>query len=162
MGDLTTYLVVAAVAAWVVSRQFAARKVTWDRKAWLLPVVLACTAITKPDGLLDPAHRTASLVLVVAGTAVGLLTGAGLAWTMCLWTGPDGAVWGKGRAMTAVVWVLGIAVRLGLLGTGALLGVHLGSQATTLGIAAVLLAQSGALALRAGAVTPAYGVAAAK
>lgn len=162
MGGVPTILVIAAVAALVIVRQFSARKVAADRRSWwVLPAVLVYVSVSKSGGaLLDHSHPAASAVLLGAGVAAGLVTGAGTAWTMRLWTDQDGVVWSKGRGVTAAVWAAGIAVRLGLLGIGALLGVHLNSQATTLTVAALLLAQSGALAWRAGLLTPAYGVAA--
>ncbi|POX41062.1 DUF1453 domain-containing protein [Streptomyces sp. Ru73] len=161
MGGVPEILVIAAVAALVVVRQFGARKVSSDRRWWVLPAVLGYVAISRSDGaLLDPAHQAVSAVLLGAGIAAGLVTGAGTAWTMRLWTGPDGTVWAKGRGVTAAVWATGIAVRLALLGIGTLLGVHLNAQATTLTVAALLLAQTGALAWRAGTLSPSYGVAA--
>ncbi|WP_030618677.1 hypothetical protein [Streptomyces sclerotialus] len=162
MGGAPAILVIAAVAALVVVRQFGARKVAADRRSWwVLPAVLGYVALSRSGGsVLDPAHPAGSAVLLGAGIAAGLATGAGVAWTTRLWTDQDGVVWSKGRAVTAVVWVVGVAVRLGLVGIGALLGVHLNGQAITLTVAALLLARSGALAWRAGAFTPAYGVAA--
>ncbi|WP_052868886.1 hypothetical protein [Streptomyces niger] len=162
MGGAATILVIAAIAALVIVRQFSARKVAGDRRRWwVLPAVLGYVAISRSGGaLLDPEHTVLAAVLLGAGIAAGLVTGAGTAWTMRLWTDANGVVWAKGRGATAAVWAAGIVVRLGLLGIGALLGVHLNGQATTLTVAALLLAQSGALVWRAGLLAPAYGVAA--
>ncbi|MEU7487623.1 DUF1453 domain-containing protein [Streptomyces sp. NPDC042319] len=162
MGGVPTILVIAAVAALVIVRQFSARKVAADRRSWwVLPAVLGYVAISRSGGaLLDSSHPVGSALLLGAGIAAGLATGAGIAWTSRVWTDRDGVVWSKGRGVTAAVWGAGVVVRLGLTGLGALLGVHLNGQATLLTVAALLLAQSGALAWRAGTLAPSYGVAA--
>ncbi|MGB8944006.1 MAG: DUF1453 domain-containing protein [Streptomyces sp.] len=158
MSGLTHGLVICAVVALVIVRQFKAQRITADRRWWVIPAVLVFMAVREPD-VLDPHHQTAAGALLAVELLVGLAIGFGWARTTHVWTAPDGAVWGKGTKATAIVWGAGIALRLGLFGIGALLGVRQGSAALMLALAATLLVRSGMLAQRAGLLRPAYGVA---
>jgi hypothetical protein len=59
-----------------------------------------------------------------------------------------------------VVWGAGIALRAGLFGVGAALGIHQDSSALVLALAVTLLVRSGILVRRARAVVPEGGRAA--
>ncbi|KAA6213544.1 DUF1453 domain-containing protein [Streptomyces albofaciens JCM 4342] len=160
MSGSLNVLVIVAIIALVVVRQLKPQRLETDgRRWWLLPGILAVLAVREP-GLLDSAHPVGSVVLLVLGVVLGLLTGAAWAWTMRVWTGEDGALWAAGRPATAVAWVLGAALRFGLYGVGLLAGIHLGSQATMLTVAATLLARTGTMAWRAQTQRPSYRVAA--
>ncbi|MEU5956375.1 DUF1453 domain-containing protein [Streptomyces sp. NPDC047525] len=158
MSGLANVLVVCAVVALVIVRQFKAQQITSDRRWWVIPAVLVFLAVREPD-VLDPHHQAAAIVLLGAELLVGLAIGFGWARTTHVWTAPDGSVWGKGTKATAIVWGVGIGLRLGLFGVGALVGVRQGSAALMLALAATLLVRSGMLAQRAGLLRPAYGVA---
>ncbi|MEV5597937.1 DUF1453 domain-containing protein [Streptomyces sp. NPDC052496] len=160
MSGLLNILVIVAVIALLVVRQFTPQRLAAESKRWwLLPAVLAFMAVREP-GLVDSAHPTGSAVLLTVGVLLGLLTGAAWAWTMRIWTDADGQVWSAGRAMTAAAWLLGAGLRFGLYGVAVLVGVHLGTQATMLSVAATLLARTGTLVWRAQASRPAYRMAA--
>ncbi|MFG2501986.1 DUF1453 domain-containing protein [Streptomyces sp. NPDC048441] len=158
MSGLTHVLVICAVIALVIVRQFKAQQISADRRWWVIPAVLVFLAVREPD-VLDAHHQVVSAVLLGAEVLVGLAIGLGWARTTHVWTEPDGAVWGKGSKATALVWGVGIGLRLGLFGVGALLGVRQGSAALMLALAATLLVRSAMLAQRAGLFRPAYGVA---
>ncbi|MEU4204287.1 DUF1453 domain-containing protein [Streptomyces sp. NPDC045456] len=160
MSDLLNVLVIVAVIALVVVRQFKPQRLTSEgRSWWLLPAVLGFLAVREP-GLIDSAHPTGSAALLAVGVVLGLLTGAAWAWTTRIWTDADGQVWSAGRVVTAVAWVLGAGLRFGLYGVAVLVGVHLGTQATMLSVAATLLARTGTLMWRAQQLRPTYRVAA--
>ncbi|MER6558329.1 DUF1453 domain-containing protein [Streptomyces sp. NPDC001027] len=163
MSGLLDALVIAAVVALVIVRQFRAYRMDADRRWWLLPVILAVTALREPD-LLDARHPTTSGLLLGAELIVGLATGAAWARTTRVWVEADGSVWSKSTRASAAVWFAGVALRLGLFGLGVLWGVHQHNSALILGLAATLLVRSGLLALRvqalrgpAPAQVPAYG-----
>ncbi|MEU3511611.1 DUF1453 domain-containing protein [Streptomyces longwoodensis] len=148
MSGLVDALVIVAVAALVIARQMRAARVDADRRWWLLPGILVIAALREP-GLLDAHHHAASAVLLAAELLVGLAIGAGWAWTTRLWTEPDGTVWSKSTKASAAVWLVGIALRVGLFGLGTTLGVHQGSAALMIALAATLLVRSGILVQRA-------------
>lgn len=148
MSGLVDALVIPAVVVVVVVRQFRARRVSADRSQWIVPVVLVFLAVREP-GLLDSDHLTESALLVGAELLIGLAIGAGWAWTTRMWAEPDGTVWSKSTKAGAVVWAVGIAARVALLGVGALLGIHQGTSALLLALAATLLVRSGLLVWRA-------------
>ncbi|TJZ41587.1 DUF1453 family protein [Streptomyces piniterrae] len=156
-GSLNT-LVTVVVVAMVFIRQFQAQRVTAESKnGWLIPAVLAVMALRKP-GLLDSAHHTLSVVLLAAGVAIGLASGAAWAWTSRMWTDDDGGVWTKGGWATAGVWFGGMALRLGLVGIAAALGIHQGTPATMLAVAAMLLTRTGVTTWRAQSLRATYRV----
>ena len=162
MSGLVNALVIVAVVAVVIVRQFRARQIDTDRRWWLLPVILAVVALRDP-GILDAHHHTESALLLAVELVIGLATGAGWAWTTRLWVETDGSVWSKSTKASGGVWIVGIALRLGLIALGAVVGVHQNSSALMLGLAATLLVRSGVLAWRAQSFTgsagsaPAYG-----
>ncbi|MFJ9350646.1 DUF1453 domain-containing protein [Streptomyces sp. NPDC101237] len=148
MAGLVNALLIVAVVVVVIVRQFRARRIDTGRRWWLLPVILGVVALRDP-GILDTHHRTESALLLGAELLVGLGMGAAWAWTTRVWTEPDGAVWTKSTKASAMVWFLGIAVRIGLVGLGALVGVHQNSAALMLGLAVTLLVRAGILVWRA-------------
>lgn len=165
MSGLVNALVIVAVAAVVIARQFRAQAVDTDRRWWLLPVVLAAIALHEP-GILDAHHRVGSAALLAVELLIGLATGVGWGWTTRIWTAPDGVVWTKSTKASVGVWAVGIALRAGVFALGAALGLRQDSSALMLGLAGTLLVRDGILAWRvrsAGVVdrpTPAYGDAA--
>jgi hypothetical protein len=121
-------------------------------------VVLAFVALREP-GIVDAHHRTASVVLLGAELLIGLATGAGWAWTTRIWAEPDGAVWSKSTKASVTVWIVGIALRVGLFALGTAVGVHQDSSALLLALAATLLVRSGILLWRSQSFAPAPAMA---
>ncbi|MFC8711717.1 MULTISPECIES: DUF1453 domain-containing protein [unclassified Streptomyces] len=156
MSGLVNVLVIVAVAALVIFRQFRARRIDADRRWWLLPAILAVVALRDPH-LIDAHHQSEAVALLVAELIIGLGIGAGWAWTSRIWVEPDGAVWTSTTKAGIAVWSGGIALRAALFGLGELLGVHQGSPALMLALAATLLVRSGVLVLRSGALAAADG-----
>ncbi|MGW2704615.1 DUF1453 domain-containing protein [Streptomyces sp. NPDC001340] len=162
MSGLVNVLMIVAVVAVVVVRQFRARAIDTDWRWWLLPVILAVLALREP-GILDAHHRAGSAVLLAVEVLIGLATGAGWAWTTRIWTAPDGVVWTKSTRASVVVWLVGIALRVGVFALGAAFGVHQDSSALMLGLAGTLLVRAGVLVWRAQSFgstsrpAPAYG-----
>ncbi|WP_416978164.1 DUF1453 domain-containing protein [Streptomyces sp. T028] len=147
MSGLIDALVIVAVAALVIVRQFRASRVDAGRRWWVLPGILAVMALREPH-VLDTHHHTASALILGAELLVGLATGAGWAWTTRVWTEADGQVWSKGTKAGVGVWIVGIGLRVGLFALGSLLGVHQDSSALILALASTLLVRSGILMWR--------------
>ncbi|PKV88425.1 CcdC protein domain-containing protein [Streptomyces sp. TLI_146] len=158
MSALVNVLVAVAVVALIVSRQVRPQQLADAKRWWLVPAVLVYLAI-REKGLVDPDHHLASVLLLGTEVATGLLMGAAWGWTSKLWTEADGSVWTKGTRATAAVWAVGIAVRAGLAGIGALAGIRMGTGALLLGLAASLLVRSGILVWRTQSLPASYGVA---
>ncbi|MEV5958710.1 DUF1453 domain-containing protein [Streptomyces sp. NPDC051987] len=146
MSGLVNALLTVAVVV-VIARQFRARPVNTGRRWWLVPVVLAVVALREP-GILDSHHRTASALLLATEMLVGLVMGAAWAWTTRVWTEADGVAWSKSTRASGLVWITGIAVRIGLFAVAAAIGVHQDSAALMLGLAVTLLVRGGILAWR--------------
>lgn len=156
MSGLVDALVILAVAVLVITRQFRTQRITADRRCWVVPAVLVILALREP-GLLDPHHRTMSAFLLGAELLIGLATGAGWAWTTRMWRTPDGAVWSRSTKASLLAWTVGIAVRAGLFGLGAALGLRQDTSALLLALAVTLLVRSGILVRRAQTLPPASG-----
>ncbi|WP_030680403.1 CcdC protein domain-containing protein [Streptomyces sp. NRRL B-1347] len=148
MPGFAQALLIPAVIALVVIRQMKPQRLTDARRWWLVPAVLAYCGL-RESGLIDPGHRVESLALLGSELFIGLLMGAAWARTSHVWAEQDGSVWSRGTKATAVVWVVGIASRLGLMGIGLLIGIHQGAGALLLALAASLLVRAGLLELRA-------------
>ncbi|MCX5561332.1 DUF1453 domain-containing protein [Streptomyces sp. NBC_00038] len=155
MSGLVDALAIFAVVVLMIVRQFRAQRISSDRRWWILPAVLGFIALREP-GVIDPHHQAEAILLLGVELLIGLATGAGWAWTTRIWTAPDGSVWGQGTKASAVVWIVGIGLRVGLFGIGALLGVHQDATAMVLvALAATLLVRSGILAWRSQSLHPA-------
>ncbi|MFD9423334.1 MULTISPECIES: DUF1453 domain-containing protein [unclassified Streptomyces] len=159
MSGLFNVLVIVAVIALVVVRQFSARRIAEDKRWWLLPGVLLVLSV-REKGLTDPRHEVLSLVILGAGLLVGLVTGAGWGWTARLWREQDGTLWSRGTGATVFVWTGGVALRAALAGGALLLGIHQGTAALLAALAMTLFARGGVLTWRARQMRPSYGVAA--
>ena len=70
-------------------------------------------------------------------------------------------MWGKSTKASVTVWIIGIALRVGLFALGAALGVHQDSSALLVALAATLLVRGGILVWRAQSVAPDAGAGAA-
>ncbi|MFD9812646.1 DUF1453 domain-containing protein [Streptomyces sp. NPDC059080] len=158
MSGLLNTVVIVAVVAFVFIRQFTAQQLSSSgRKMWLIPAILAVMALREPH-LLDASHPTTSAVLLTAGLLLGLASGAAWAWTTTMWTDTDGTVWTKGGWRTVGVWLCCMVVRLGLIGAGLRCGIHQGTGALMLSVAAMLLSRNGVTFWRARSVRPTYRV----
>ncbi|MFI7384076.1 DUF1453 domain-containing protein [Streptomyces sp. NPDC049813] len=155
MSGFTEILVIVAVAALVLVRQFRTERLSLDRKWWLLPGLLGFFAL-RDGSLTDPHHLTGSVALLAVELLVSLGIGIGWAFTTHVWSDEDGDVWTKGTMATAGTWLGGIAVRAAIVGVGLALGIHLGTSALMLGFALSLLVRSGLLIWRAGGLRSAY------
>ncbi|WP_405670601.1 DUF1453 domain-containing protein [Streptomyces sp. NBC_01530] len=160
MSGLVNGLAIAAVVVVVVVRQFRAQQIGTGRRWWLLPAILAVVAL-RESGIVDVHHRAASMALLGTELLIGLATGAAWAWTTRIWAEPDGTVWSKSTKASVTVWIVGIALRVGLFALGAAVGVHQDSSALLIALAATLLVRSGILVWRAQSAAPATGATAA-
>ncbi|NEB80254.1 DUF1453 domain-containing protein [Streptomyces sp. SID14478] len=155
MSGLSTVMVIVAVVALVLVRQFRTQRLSSDRRWWLLPAILGFLAI-KDGALLDAHHVAGSVALVVVELLVSVGIGIGWAVTTRVWSDERGDVWVKGTAATAGTWIGGMVARVGVVGLGLAWGIHLGTSTLMLGFAVSLLVRSGLLMLRAGSERSTY------
>ncbi|WP_269856598.1 CcdC protein domain-containing protein [Streptomyces sp. RPT161] len=160
MSGLTDVAVIIAVVVLVLARQLRPQKVADSARWWILPVVLVVLSV-RNGGVVDNRHVALSVGLLAAEIVVGLGMGAVWAYTTRLWREADGSVWARGAKATTAAWTGGVLLRIGLAAVGAVLGVHQGSGATMLALAATLLVRTGLVMWRARELEPAYRVTAA-
>jgi hypothetical protein len=101
-----------AVLGWVLYNQLRVRQFTVRRLriAGVLGIV-GVVEVASSAG----AHPVSVVgwTLLVTGLVIGAALGVVRAATVKLWV-RDGAVWTQGHAMTAALWIVGIAIHLGL------------------------------------------------
>ncbi|MFF2652758.1 DUF1453 domain-containing protein [Streptomyces sp. NPDC058045] len=148
MSTLVDVLATVLVVALIVSRQIRPQQLGSEPRWWVGPAVLAALSV-HGGGLVDPHHQVVSMALLCAEVAVGIGMGAAWAFTSKLWQDEEGTTWVRGTRATAAAWVLGILLRLGLLGLGLLVGVHQGTGALLLALAVSLLVRKAVLLWRA-------------
>ncbi|MFI0719616.1 DUF1453 domain-containing protein [Streptomyces sp. NPDC021224] len=155
MSGWLNALVIVAVLGLVIARQVRPRQISARGRWWLIPGILLVLAI-RDGGLVDPAHRDLSVLLLCAELLVG--AGIGLAWarTSRVWTGQDGAVWTQGTRASITVWVVGIAARVALYAAGAAAGVREETGSVLLAMGLTLLIRAALLVRRARGVEPSY------
>lgn len=140
MNSTVNVVVGLAVLALLVWRQTRKRSVREDQRPVVL-VVLLVLGILQLSTYLKGVPVSAAVIALLAAT---LLLGAGFgvvrAWSVRIWR-EDGQLWRQGNWLTAVLWLAGVAVHIGLdalfdgvahgLGTGSILlylAVSLGVQ----------------------------------
>jgi hypothetical protein len=157
MHELVYALAIVAAIALIVTRQAMPRRISGDpRGLMVLPAILVVAGFTQGH-LVDSAHKDLSVGLFAAELVVGLLMGIGWARTSRIWRAEDGSVWSRGTKGTAVVWVGGLAVRVGLMGLTALLHVSEGSGALLVALGISFGLRSFLLARRAATLSPSSG-----
>ena len=101
-----------AVLGWILVNQLRVRQFTVRRLrvAGVLGIV-GVVEVASSAG----AHPVSVVgwTLLVTGLVIGAALGLVRAATVKLWV-RDGAVWTQGHAMTAALWIVGIAIHLGL------------------------------------------------
>jgi hypothetical protein len=109
--DVLDIVITLAVLAWVLYQQTVARPVT-VRRLWFLPgilVVLGVISLSNLQGHLGSTADTYIAVDLVSSVALGALRGCFIRVY-----GQDGVMWRQGSAVTIALWVVSIAVRLGI------------------------------------------------
>ncbi|PYC86152.1 DUF1453 domain-containing protein [Streptomyces tateyamensis] len=137
MTGIVNILIILAVAAFVAGRQFQARKVTADRRFWVVPLILVAVALQN-HSLIDPQHKATAIVLLAVSAVVVMAMGSVWGWTVRLWRESDGSIWAKGTMATVAAWAGLIAVRVGLYGLGDALHIHESTNALLLTLGVLL------------------------
>ncbi|MCC9309232.1 DUF1453 family protein [Kitasatospora sp. RB6PN24] len=148
MLGFANIIIVIAVMALIVSRQFRAQKLDDGRRFWLLPLILGAVALSDHK-LIDAAHRAGSVALLAGSVVVMLAMGSVWGWTVRLWRESDGSIWMKGTGATLAAWIGLIAVRLGIYALGSALHVHQAASGLLLTLGVLLLTRGGVLNWRA-------------
>jgi hypothetical protein len=123
-SELVNLLIGALILCWILYRQLQARPAKADLR---LPLILGIVGIIELTGFLRQAgHHPGFVVAALAGSFIlAVVFAAVRAATVHVWV-DNGQPWRKGTALTAVLWILSLAVHLGydylVDGRGALAG----------------------------------------
>lgn len=146
-------IVVAAVLVLVIGRRFTPQPVRGDGRRWRIPLVLtavgAYTLYGLGHGSKPITWTTADLVYITVGLAASVVLGAARGLTLHIYD-QAGTLMQRYRPVTALLWVVLIAVRIGMdlsaKGLGVASAVAGGSILLMLG--ASLLGEAAAVSLR--------------
>lgn len=118
--SMINILMAAAVVIWVISRQLRARPLR-EQRPYSMMIVLAVLGAYQ---MIQLAGREEISTAAYVAMAVGLVSGAFFGWLrgryVHLWRA-DGVLTRQGNWLTIVLWVVGIAIHLGLDQLGVLL-----------------------------------------
>jgi hypothetical protein len=141
-------LAVLAFLAFVISRQVARRTVT-PKRLVMLPAAFTVLALVVDGGFAARLDTPVAVAFFVGGLVLAVPLGVARAATMRVWRTPD-ATLAQGGRRTVLLWVLTIAVRIGVLLVAARSGAPEGAGEAMLFVAATIAAQNAVIARRAG------------
>lgn len=134
----------------VIARQVGERRMTAG-KLIVMPILFLVLAFVQDHNFgHDLVASPLAIPLLILGIVVGAGAGIARAMTMSVRLEGAGTLVTKGGWKTIVSWVALIALRLGMIGLAALLGVHEGLGVTFVCAAATFGAQNLVLAYRSG------------
>ena len=152
-ASILQVLLVVVIVAYVIGRRFTPRPVRGDRRRWRLPLIItaigAYTLYGLGHGSKAVTWTTADVAFIAIGLAVGVVLGGARGFSLHIYD-EAGTLMQRYRPVTALLWVVLIAVRIGMdlsaKGLGVASAVAGGSILLMLG--ASLLGESAAVALR--------------
>jgi hypothetical protein len=152
-ASIVQVIVVVAVLVFVIGRRFTPRPVRGDGRRWRLPLILTAVGAYTLYGLghgSKPITWTgADLAYIAIGLSVSVVLGATRGFTLHLYE-EGGTLMQRYRPLTALLWVVLIAVRIGMdlsaTGLGVASAVAGGSILLMLGSS--LLGEAAAVSLR--------------
>lgn len=114
-ASILQVIVVVAVLVFVIGRRFTPRPVRGDGRRWRLPLVLtavgAYTLYQLGHGSKPVTWTGADLTYIAIGLAVGVVLGAVRGFTLHIYD-QGGTLMQRYRPLTALLWVVLIAVRI--------------------------------------------------
>ncbi|WP_345634051.1 hypothetical protein [Rugosimonospora acidiphila] len=142
--DIAQVILIAAIVIYMIIRRFAGRPL--QAKSAILPLALTAWGLYQ---LRDDRITALDVGFLVVSAIIALGAGAARGATIRLYT-RDGHLWQRYRPVTLAVWVLVIALRIGLSDLGQANGVTLNSTGTLLAtLGASLIAETAVVSLRA-------------
>jgi hypothetical protein len=134
--NLIVILLIAALVVVMIVRRFLGQPVR--TQSFVLPLVLSGWGLTQLRGVhLGAADLVFLAVEAVLAVGVGLARGA----TIELYL-RDGHLWQRYRWSTLTVWIGAILLRLGSVGAGSLVGVHVATRGLVLVLGVSFLAEA--------------------
>lgn len=154
MEQILIGLVVFALVVVILVRRFSTRRLGSETKMLVVPLAIVVVAVGQGD-LVDHRHVLLSEVMLVLGVLLAAGLGAGLGYSLRIWTEADGTRWSKGTKWTVLLLLATLLVRAGLIAAGFALGSPAGMGAILLFLAAWLAAQNGVVYWRSRSLTAA-------
>jgi hypothetical protein len=114
-------VIILAVAALVVFRQFQARTV---RPGPLVAIPLALVGLGCQSLLTQPPSGGRTISFLAANIVISVALGAWRGRTERIWRTADGATWRQGTAVTMALWIVSIAARVVTIPVGHAFGAH--------------------------------------
>ncbi|BCJ30598.1 hypothetical protein AB0I55_14455 [Actinocatenispora sera] len=152
-SETTSYLLYGllglALLIWIIYRQVGQR--TWTtRRLAIMPLIFVIVAVVNARTLRHDLSTGLSLGLFAAGLVLAVLLGLARAATMGVRPGPENTVITRSNKWTIALWLVSIAVRVGLAFGAASLGAPEGTAEAMLFAAITIGAQNLVIARRGG------------
>ncbi|MEW2500324.1 hypothetical protein ACQPXB_02075 [Amycolatopsis sp. CA-161197] len=113
MSNTVNILIGLVVLAWLCWRQTQKRLVREDRKPTVLLILAVLGVVSLASFFKGTTPGTPAVLLLIGSLVVAALFGLVRAYTVRLWRA-DSQLWRQGTWLTVVLWVVAIAVHIGL------------------------------------------------
>jgi hypothetical protein len=134
--DIAIGLVVVAVLLW---NQLRTRRVSGGRLI-LIPLVLVVLGVLQTrEGL---TRTSLGVLLLVLGLVLALILGAARGYAMKIWVGADGQFLRRGGTLLIALWLVSVAVKVGIDLGGAAAGARIAGSAILIELGVTLGAQN--------------------
>jgi hypothetical protein len=138
-----------ALMVWIISRQVGQR--TWTtRRLVMMPLIFVAVAVLNAKTLGQGLVGGLAVSLFVGGLALAVVLGFARAHTMGVAPGAPGTIVTTGNWRTISLWIVSIAIRVGMAIAASALGVHEGTAQAMLFAAVTIGVQNAWLARRGG------------
>ncbi|MET7329953.1 hypothetical protein [Nonomuraea sp. NPDC005650] len=136
---LISFLIPLAVV-FVVYRQMQTRPT--ERRGILYTAAAMIVIGIASGGVVDSRHLVLSLCLALVEAVIAVALGVWRATTVRVWLDDSGVSWSRATGWTMLVWLVSVAVRVGLYFAGAALGLELSTSGVLLFVGLTIGAQS--------------------
>lgn len=139
--DIVLGLLILALILW---NQVRTRKVSGGRLVAIPLIVIVIGLLQAGSGGLT--RTSLGVLLLVLGLVLAVILGVARGYAMKIWVGPDGQFWRRGGALLVALWLVSVAVKVGIDLGGAAAGAKIAGAAllielgVTLGVQNVIVA----------------------
>ncbi|MDT7692570.1 MAG: hypothetical protein QOI75_1937 [Pseudonocardiales bacterium] len=156
--SISNIVITVAVVVWLIVRQLQVRPVK-ENRPYRIALVLGVIGVIEISNYVGGKHLPAvAYVILVLSLAVGAVFGFLRAQVTAVWRGDDGVLVRQGNAVTVVLWIVGLALHIGIdlvLRRTTTAADQLGSVSLLLYLAVTVAAQRWVVTGKAARLTPA-------
>jgi hypothetical protein len=112
--SISNIVIAVAVVVWLIVRQLQVRPVK-ENRPYRIALVLGVIGVIEISNYAGGKHLPpVAYVILVLSLAVGAVFGFFRAQVTSVWRGDDGVLVRQGNAVTVVLWIVGLALHIGI------------------------------------------------